>query len=135
MWLWANDITTAWGGVPNGTLSMMFTCCPNLIFLASPWLELYRFSNWSFCYFEEFKVDVYYANFGQVKTDYSLIFTNFGQVTLILLSLGKTCREKQCKPSQFDKNSRTTPRIWQKLFSVIQSAGIQNWFSQSINRF
>ena len=65
MWLWANDITTIWG-VPNGTLSMMFTCCPNLMFLASPWLEIYRFSNWSFWYFEQFKVDIHFANFGQV---------------------------------------------------------------------
>ena len=39
---------TAWGGVPNETLPMMFTCCPNLMFLASPWLEICRFSNWSF---------------------------------------------------------------------------------------
>ena len=39
----ATDTATAWGGVPNGTLSMMFTCCPNLMFLASPWLEIQRF--------------------------------------------------------------------------------------------
>ena len=69
MWLWANISTTAWGGVPNGTLSMMFTCCPNLMFLASLWLEIYRFSNWSFCYFEQFKVDIHFANFGQVRID------------------------------------------------------------------
>ena len=25
-WLWANVTTTTWGGVPNGTLSMKFTC-------------------------------------------------------------------------------------------------------------
>ena len=69
MWLWANVIVTAWGGVPNGTLSIMFTCCPNLMFLASPWLKIYRFSNWSFCYFEQFKVDIYFTNFGQVQID------------------------------------------------------------------
>ena len=34
----------------NGTLSMMFTCCPNLMFVASPWLKIYRFSNWLFCW-------------------------------------------------------------------------------------
>ena len=39
----------------------MFTSCPNLMFLASPWLEIYRFSKWSFCF--------YFANFGQVKID------------------------------------------------------------------
>ena len=25
-----------------------------------------RFSNWSFCYFEQFKVDVHFVDFGQV---------------------------------------------------------------------
>ena len=30
---------------------MRFTCYPNLMFLASPWLEIYKFSNWwSFCW-------------------------------------------------------------------------------------
>ena len=67
--LWANDITTAWRGVPNETLPIMFTSCPNLMFLASPWLEIYRFSNWSFWYFEQFKVDIHFANFGQVRID------------------------------------------------------------------
>ena len=69
MWLWANDITTAWGGVPNGTLSMMFTCCPNSIFVASPWLEKYSFQIGHFAHFEQFKVDIYFANFGQVRID------------------------------------------------------------------
>ena len=48
----------------------MFTCCPNLIFLVSPLLKIYRFSNWTFCYFEEFKIDIYFNNFGQVKIDH-----------------------------------------------------------------
>ena len=48
-WLWANDITSSWDRVPNGTLSM-FTYCLNLMFLASLWLEINRFSNWSFCW-------------------------------------------------------------------------------------
>ena len=56
-------------------------------------------------------------------------FYYFGQVTVILLSLGKTS-QKQSK-----KNSRTMHRIfWHKLFSMIQSAGIKNWCLQSINR-
>ena len=32
------------------------------------------------------------------------------------------------------KNSRTTHRIWHKSFSMIQSAGIKNWFPQLIKR-
>ena len=49
-WLWTNDVTTSWGRVLNGTLWMRFPCCSNLTFLASPWLQIYRFSNWSICW-------------------------------------------------------------------------------------
>ena len=43
---------------------------------------------------------------------YLFLFPKFGQVTAILLSLGKTLgRKKQSKPTLFDKNSRTTDRI------------------------
>ena len=66
-WLWANDITTAWGGVSNGTLSIMFFRCPNLMFLAPPWLEKYRFQTSHFADFEQFKVDICFTNFWQVK--------------------------------------------------------------------
>ena len=49
--------------------------------------------------------------------------------SVILLSSGKTCLENRFKPSLFDKNSRTRRiRPWHKSFSVIQSAGIKNWF-------
>ena len=88
-WLWANDITTSWGEVPNGTLSVIFSHCPNLMSLASPWLKIYRLSNWSFSYFEQFKIDFYLDIFGQVKIDpicsllllldRSKVFTEFGQ--------------------------------------------------------
>ena len=33
------------------------------MFLASPWLEKYRFSNYSV---EQFKVDIYFTNFGPI---------------------------------------------------------------------
>ena len=134
MWLWANDITTAWGGVPNATLSMMFACCPSLMFLASPWLEIYRFQIDHFADFEQFKADIDFANFGQVNTVPICFFTDCGQVTVTLLSLGKMCCEKQSKPSPFDQNSRTMHRIWLKLFSMIRSAEIKNWFPRSTNR-
>ena len=83
-----------------------------------------------FADFEQFKVDNFFANFGQVRIDYLFPFTDFGQVTVILPSLGKFCCKNHSKPSPFDKNSRTTHRIWHKLFSMIQSAGIKNWFPQ-----
>ena len=34
-------------------------------------------------------------------------FTDFREVTVILLNLSRTCHEKQSKPFQFDKNSKT----------------------------
>ena len=110
-WLWANDITTIWGGVPNGTPSMMFIWCLNSIFLASLWLEI-NFQTGHFSDFEQFKAKIYFAKFGQVKIDpiWSVLLTLDRSV--ILLSLGKTCHEKQFKPSPFDKNSRTTHKIW-----------------------
>ena len=89
MWLWGNDVTTSWGRLPNVTLWMRFTCCPNLILLASSWPEMYRFSNWSFCYFEQFKIDSWIAAFGQVNIGPILHFTDFEQVAVILMSLGK----------------------------------------------
>ena len=39
--------------------------------------------------FEQFKVDIYFANFGQVKIGPICFFNYFGQVTIILLRLGK----------------------------------------------
>ena len=115
--LMSHVITAAWGGVPNGTLSMMFTSCPNVMFVTSLWQKIYRFSNWLFCYFEQFRADIYFANFGQVRTDpiFSLLLTLDRSV--ILPSLGKLCWENQSKPSPFDKNSRIMHRIWHKLFS------------------
>ena len=48
-------------------------------------------------------------------------FYGFGHITVILLSVGKTCHEKHSKHS--NKNSGTT----HKLFSMIQSSRIKNW--------
>ena len=66
-----------------------------------------------FADFEQFTVDVHFANFGHVKTDpiCSHLLT-FIQVTVILVSLGMRGGEKQSKLSQSDKNSRTKRRIW-----------------------
>ena len=48
------------------------------------------------------RVDIYFANFGQVKIDPVWSFYYFGQVTVILLSLVKTYLKDQFKPSLFD---------------------------------
>ena len=71
---------------------------------------------------------------GKSKLSLFALFYYCGQAIVTLLSLGKTCHEKQSKPSLFDKNSRTTHRIWHKSFSVIQSAKIRNWFPLPMNR-
>ena len=72
MWIWGNNISTSWGRVPNITLWMRFTCWPNLMLLASPWLEIYRLSNWSF---EHIKiVDSHFSDFGQLKIDPTYLF-------------------------------------------------------------
>ena len=42
-----------------------------------------------FADFEQFKVDIHFPNLEQVKIDPSFYY--FGQVTVILLNLGKTC--------------------------------------------
>ena len=108
--VWAIGITTTWGRVPNGTLSMMFIWCPNLMFLASPWLEIYRFQTkiWSFLLtLSNSKLIFILLTLGKSKLTLFGPFTDCGQVTVILLSSGKTCCKKQFKPP-FDKNSRTT---------------------------
>ena len=80
----------------------------NLMFPASLWLEIYRFSNRSF-------------------SKYLVLFTDFRQFTVSLLVWVRHCK-KQFKPSLFDKNSRTMHKIQHKSHSMIQSAGIKNWF-------
>ena len=80
--------TTTWDGVPNAVLLVMFTCYPGLMFLASPWLETYRFSNWPFADFDQFRVNVHFANFGQVKI-------------VPVRSVGMGSVRCWCKPSHF----------------------------------
>ena len=59
-------------------LSMMFIWCPNFMFLASLWLE---FQTSHFADSEQFKVDSYFANFGQVKIEPIRFFYDFWQVS------------------------------------------------------
>ena len=104
---------------PMEPLSMMFNYCPNLMFLASLWLEMYRFSNWSFCWL--WAIQSWYP---------------FWWLCAILNWLYLFCSWVWARHSMKDdpKISRTTHRIWHKSFSMIQSAGIKSYFPQSINR-
>ena len=86
-----------------------YLLCPNLIFLASPWLKI-DFQTGYFAAFEQFKTDIYFANFWQVRIDSicSLLLTLVRSV--ILVSLGELCSKKQSKLCPSDKNSRTMHR-------------------------
>ena len=106
----------------------MLTCCPNSMFLASSWLEIYKFSNVSFCWLWAVQN---WCSFCYIWTcqnwPYLFSFTDFGQVTVILVSLGMRGGEKQSKLSQSDKNSRTKRRIWHFLNHF-------QWFNQQESR-
>ena len=76
---------------------MMFTYCPNFDVSSFSVTGDIDFETGHFASFEQFKIDLYFANFGQAKIDPFVVFYYFGQVTAILLHLGKTYCEKQAK--------------------------------------
>ena len=76
---------------------MMFTYCPNFDVSSFSVTGDIDFETGHFASFEQFKIDLYFANFGQAKIDPFVVFYYFGQVTAILLYLGKTYCEKQAK--------------------------------------
>ena len=102
---------------------MKFTCCQNLL-QASPKLELYRLSNWSFCrlwILENWWSFCWFSALGKSELHYWLFilfwaghssYTEFGQD----FRLRKTMQKK---------NSGNTNRIWHTSFSMIQSAIIK----------
>ena len=93
-------------------------------------MEIYRFSNLSFCYFkqfghfanlEQFEIESHFSNFNQVEIDPSLLnWAGYGCFT----TLGKIldCK-KQSETSLFDNKLKNHSKNFHKLFSVIQSAG------------
>ena len=82
--------------------------------LGSPMTGDIKFSNRSFYYIEQFRVDIHFANFWQVKIDPIRFFSaDVGQVTVVLLSLSKHITKNN------PKNSRSMHRIWHKSFSMI----------------
>ena len=118
-WLWADDIITSLGGVPNEAPWMKFSCCPNLMFLASLWLDIYRLSNWSFCWL--LAVQNWYLFcwlWASPNWPYSFVLVR----SVILLSLGKILgREKQ------------THTVWQKKFKNHAQDLAQVIFNDSIS--
>ena len=86
----------------------MFTYCLNLMILASPWLEIYRFSKWSFADFQQFKFNFHFATFGQVKISLKLVVGNY----------------KRSHSSVNEKKILEVPPFIAKLLMVIKS----DWF-------
>ena len=81
------------------------------------------------------KVDIHFANFGQVKIDPICSFLlTLNRLQLFYWVWARHATIKKPNPLPLIKNSRAWHRIWHKPFSIIQSAGIKNWFPQSINR-
>ena len=118
MLLCGNEITTSCGRVPNGTHWVGSTCCPNLMLLASPWLEIFRLV---IADFEQFKIDSHFAQFRQSKINvyrYQIraghnYFTNFRQD----VRPGKTIQ---------------TLTVWQKIQEPGSGSGKSHfqWFNQ-----
>ena len=108
------DITTSWGRVPNGAHSVMFTYYPNLMFLASLWLEIHRFSNCSFCWLWAVQSwSSFWKVWASQNWPYLFSSTEIGQIIVILWCLGKTYHKEQ------SKKFKNLNRIWHKSFSVI----------------
>ena len=125
MWLWANGITTAWGGVPNGTLSMMFTCCPNFVSSFSVTGDM-EISNWSFCWLWAFQSWYLFCLLWASQICPYLFFFTTVDRSQLLYSVWVRHTTKN-NPNALRLTKIQEPR------SMIQSAGIKNWFPQSIN--
>ena len=87
----------------------MFIWYPNLMFLVSPWLEIIDFQASHFADSEQFKVDIYFANIGQVKICHFRTFLLLWTGHCYFTDLGKACYKKQFKPSPF----RVSHRCWE----------------------
>ena len=114
-WLWGNDVTTSWVGVPNRMLWMRFNCCPNLVFLASPWLELYRSSNWSFCWLRAVQNCYFCWLWVSQRWLYSFLFTVWAGHSYFT-ELRQDVSHFQCYFQWFNQR--------------VQSVGINKWISK-----
>ena len=105
---------------PIETFSM-FTNSSNLMFLASPWLKIYRYSNWSFCWLWA----VQRLTLRSSRLIFILLTLGKSKLTLIVLFyyFEQTEFGQDMPWKTIQKNSRTTNRILHKSF-----------FPQSINR-
>ena len=100
---------------------MRFTCCPNLMFLPYPWLETH------FADLKQFKIDSHFATLGKSKLTLFVYFNEFGQVTIVLLGLGKTGGKNNPNPHKKFKNHawNLAQVIFNDLISMNQELGSQ----------
>ena len=118
MWSKSNNVTISNGEVPYQLLSQSCFYCPNLTAVAPLWLETKRFLTWLWT------IDITTSR-GRVPNGTLLImftccpnlmFLAFWWLEYIDFQTGHFANFEQFK------------------FGMIQSAGIMNWFAQSINR-
>ena len=83
IWLWGNNITTYWDGVPNGTLWMRFTYCLNLMFFTSPWLEIYIFKLVILLNLSSSKLIVILLTLGKLKFTLLFSFLTLGRSVIL----------------------------------------------------
>ena len=96
----------------------LYTCYPNLMFLASTWLEIYiDFKTGHFVNFEQFMVDINFANFRQVKIDPICSLWTLDRSQLFYWVWPRHAVKNNPNPLHLMKNSRTTQDLAQVIFN------------------
>ena len=124
-WIGGNEVSFSWSGVPKRILWMRFTCCPNLMFLAFHFAT-FIFQTGHFANFEQFKIDGHFSDFDP-RHLYLLILSR----SHLFYQLWARCLTTKNIPNP----SRTTHRIWLKLFSMTESIKIKNWLGSPLNKW
>ena len=113
---------------------MRFICCPNLMFLASPWLEIFKLV--ILLTFSSSELEVNLLNLAKSKGPSLFIFNDIRQITDH--SLGKMLRlKKQSKPLHLTE-IQEPPIIWSATSHFqwfIQQKSGTGWVPKLINKF
>ena len=90
----------------------------------------------NFAEFEQFKIDSHFADFGQVKIDHCRLYLlTLSRSQLFYRVWTRQAARNNPNPLGLTKNSKTRRRIWHKLSSMIQSAGIKTWLGSPVNKW
>ena len=91
----------------NWTLWMRFTWCPNLMFLSSRWLEIYRFSNCSFCWLWATQSSLSFSwHWASQNWPYLFILVTLGRPNLHYWVWVRQAAKNQSKTPWLDKEFR-----------------------------